>query len=606
MVETISKTKIDPALSEILAGACRALVDEADDILERASMGMVIRESRDYCAVVCDQHGNVIATGNKDLPAFVGTIQFTVQDVIKKIGEQNFKPGDVYITNDPWGGGTHFNDVRLVAPVYYGAEIIGYVGSAGHVTDIGGVNPGSFAIKGPSSYAEGLRIVPVLFYRNGQLHEDVLNLILCNIRVAHLTKGDLLAMLAAVSRATERLAELVETHGKDVIVQWMVDYQDYGEAKLREQISQLPEGRYEFVDWMDEDPITGEPKEVRLSIEFSKDKILYDFTGTAPASLGSANATFSTTAALVYTMTVYIFPEVPLNHGMMRNIEILAPEATVVNASYPSPVSAMATTVFDIVAACIFGAFAQVVPERVLAASYNLQSFITSGYDERFDREFITYAWGPGGWGAGKNNDGRVGMALYTTTTTNIPSEAEERRIPFVIEKYEIVPDSGGAGRRHGGNCLRRVYRFNYNGLLTSLAGRGKFPIWGLFGGEAGQAQQAILEDEDGLRNIGLLAEGVKIRPNTRLTYMNGGGGGYGPPWEREPELVLDDVLDGWVTPGKATDIYLVALREIPETSLSTTFEIDWEETGRLRDAHSPSVAKDNCKEPLDAHDQAK
>ena len=606
MVETISKTKIDPALSEILAGACRALVDEADDILERASMGMVIRESRDYCAVVCDRHGNVIATGNKDLPAFVGTIQFTVQDVITKIGEQNFKPGDVYITNDPWGGGTHFNDVRLVAPVYYGSEIIGYVGSAGHVTDIGGVNPGSFTIKGPSSYAEGLRIVPVLFYRNGQLNEDVLNLILCNIRVANLTKGDLLAMLAAVGRATERLAELVETHGKDVIVQWMVDYQDYGEAKLREQISQLPEGRYEFVDWMDEDPITGEPKEVRLSIEFSKDKILYDFTGTAPASLGSANATFSTTAALVYTITVYIFPEVPLNHGMMRNIDILAPEATVVNASYPSPVSAMATTVFDIVAACIFGAFAQVVPERVLAASYNLQSFITSGYDERFDREFVTYAWGPGGWGAGKNNDGRVGMALYTTTTTNIPSEAEERRIPFVIEKYEIVADSGGAGRRQGGNCLRRVYRFNYNGLLTSLAGRGKFPIWGLFGGEAGQAQQAMLEDEDGLHNIGLLAEGVKIRPNTRLTYMNGGGGGYGPPWEREPELVLDDVLDGWVTPTKATDVYLVALREIPETSLSTTFEIDWEETGRLRETRSRNVAKDNGKEPLGARDQAK
>ena len=451
MVETISKVRFDPALSEILAGACRALVDEADDILERASMGMVIRESRDYCAVVCDQHGNVIATGSKDLPAFVGTIQFTVQDVIKEIGKQNFKPGDVYITNDPWGGGTHFNDIRLIALVFYGAEIIGYVGSAGHVTDIGGVNPGSFSIKGPSSYAEGLRIVPVLFYRNGHLNEDVLKLILCNIRVANLTKGDLLAMLAAVIRATERLGELVETHGKDVLVQWMYDYQDYGEAKLREQIRQLPKGRYEWVDWMDEDPVTGEPKEVRLSIEFTKDKLVYDFTGTASQSLGSANATYSTTAALVYTITASIFPEVPMNHGMMRNIEILAPEATVVNASYPSPVSAMATTVFDIVAACIFGAFSQVVPERVLAASYNLQSFITSGYDERFDREFVTYAWGPGGWGAGKNNDGRVGMALYTTTTTNIPCEAEERRIPFVIEKYEIVPDSGGAGRRRGG-----------------------------------------------------------------------------------------------------------------------------------------------------------
>ena len=605
MVEKISKVRTDPALSEILAGACRALVDEADDILERGSIGMVIRESRDYCAVVCDQHGNVIATGSKDLPAFVGTIQFTVQNVIEEIGWQNFKPGDVYITNDPWGGGTHFNDIRLIAPVFYGAEIIGYVGSAGHVTDIGGMNPGSFAVRGPSAYAEGLRIVPVLFYRDSHLNDDVLKLILCNIRVANLTKGDLLAMLAAVSRATERLGELVETHGRDVLVQWMYDYQAYGEAKLHEQIRQLPEGRYEWVDWMDEDPVTGEPKEVRLSIEFTKDKLVYDFTGTAPQSLGSANATYSTTAALVYTITACVFPEVPMNHGMMRNIEIIAPEATVVNASYPSPVSAMATTVFDIVAACIFGAFSQVVPERVLAASYNLQSFITSGYDERYEKEFVTYAWGPGGWGASKEIDGRVGMALYTTTTTNIPCKAEERRIPFVIEQYEIVPDSGGAGRRKGGNCLRRVFKFNYDGLLTSLAGRGKFPIWGLFGGEAGQAQQAMMEDESGLHNIGLLAEGVKIRPNDRLIYINGGGGGYGPPWEREPELVLDDVLDGWVTPSKATDTYLVALREIEETSLSTTFEIDWEETQRLRDLRHRQAANDMVNESLGASDQA-
>ncbi len=582
----MSKKTVDPALSEILAGACRALVDEADHLLERASMGMVIRESRDYCAVVCDQYGNVIATGSKDLPAFVGTIQFTVQHVMNDIGISHFKPGDIYLTNDPWGGGTHFNDVRLVAPVFHQAEIIGYVGAAGHVTDIGGMNPGSFAARPPSAYAEGLRIVPVLFQRDGQLNEDILKLILGNIRVANLTKGDLLAMLAAVQRATERLDELAYRHGPEILAEWMHEYQNYGETLLRQHISQLPAGRYAWTDWIDEDPVTGEPKEIRLSIEVSADKLVYDFTGSAPQSVGAANAVYATTAALVYTVTASIFPEVPLNHGMMRNIQIIAPEATVVNAQYPSPVSAMATTVFDIVAACIFGALSKVVPDRVLAASYNLQSFITSGYDPRFETEFVTYSWGPGGWGAGKNTDGRVGMALYTTTTTNIPCEAEERRIPFVIEQYQIVPDSGGAGRRRGGNCLRRVFRFNYNGLLSSFAGRGKFPIWGLFGGEAGRAQEALLEDETGRHDIGLLAEGVQIRPNTRLIYTNGGGGGYGPAWGREPERVLEDVLDGWITPSTATETYRVALREIKETSLSTTYEIDWETTQRLRNEH--------------------
>jgi N-methylhydantoinase B len=178
-------------------------------------------------------------------------------------------------------------------------------------------------------------------------------------------------------------------------------------------------------------------------------------------------------------------------------------------------------------------------------------------------------------------------MALYTTTTTNIPCEAEERRIPFTIEEYAIVPDSGGAGRRRGGNCLKRVFRFNYQGLLTSLAGRGKYPIWGLFGGEPGEAQLAHLETEDGVHDIGLLAEAVELRPGYRLIYKNGGGGGYGLAAEREPELVLEDVLDGWITPEKARETYLVGLREVPDTSLTTTYEIDWHETKRLREANA-------------------
>ena len=264
-------------------------------------------------------------------------------------------------------------------------------------------------------------------------------------------------LLAAVSRATERLGELVETHGRDVLVQWMYDYQAYGEAKLHEQIRQLPEGRYEWVDWMDEDPVTGEPKEVRLSIEFTKDKLVYDFTGTAPQSLGSANATYSTTAALVYTITACVFPEVPMNHGMMRNIEIIAPEATVVNASYPSPVSAMATTVFDIVAACIFGAFSQVVPERVLAASYNLQSFITSGYDERYEKEFVTYAWGPGGWGASKEL--MAGSAWHCTLRLQRISPCVRRsgEFPSLLSNTRLcrIPEELAAAR--GGLSKTRI-----------------------------------------------------------------------------------------------------------------------------------------------------
>ena len=580
---TACTTRVDPVLSEILAGACRALVEEADDLLERASMGMVIRESRDYCSVVCDRNGNVVATGSKDLPAFVGTIQFTVQAVIAAIGVGRFRAGDIYIVNDPWTAGTHFNDMRLVAPVFRDGRIIGYVGSCGHVTDIGGINPGSFAIRVPTHHAEGLRVPPVLFYRDGQINEDLAKLILSNIRVPELTEGDLHAMTAAIHRASERLLELVDAYGEDVLDAWMHSYLDYGEEKLREQVARLPAGRYEWTDWIDENPATGEPVKIELAIIVDGDCLSFDFSGSDPQTRSAVNSPFPATAAIVYTVTASLFPEVPMNHGLMRAITIIAPAGTVVHASYPAAVSAMATTTFDILVACIVGAFSHVIPERTIAASYNLQTFVTSGIDPKTNNEFITYAWGPGGWGASRDADGRTAMSIYTTTTTVTPCEAEERRIPFVIEELTIVPDSGGVGRRRGGNCVRRVVRFDYAGLLTSLAGRGKFPIWGLFGGGAGTKQSAVLRTAAGERAIGLLAEGVVIAPGDRLIYTNGGGGGYGPAAEREAERVLDDVLDGWITPAQARDAYRVALREVPETTLTTTFEIDEQETARLR-----------------------
>ena len=179
--------------------------------------------------------------------------------------------------------------------------------------------------------------------------------------------------------------------------------------------------------------------------------------------------------------------------------------------------------------------------------------------------------------------DGRTANAIYTTTTTNIPIEAEERHVPFVVEEYAILPDTGGAGRRRGGNRLRRVYRFNYDGVLSAIAGRGRFPIWGLFGGEPGSGQSAALESNGEVVDIGLLTEGLAVRPGNRLIYTNGGGGGYGPPSGREPEKVLEDVLDGWVTPEMALAKYRVSLKARPDTSRTTSYEIDWEDTRRLR-----------------------
>lgn len=573
----------DPALSEILRGCYESIVEEVDQLIERGAVGMVIREGRDYCAVVADADGQVLAVGQKDLPAFVGTIAFSIRGVIEWIGAEAMRPGDVYIMNCPWVGGTHYNDVRLVAPVFSGDTLIGYVGAAGHVTDIGGVNPGSFNISAPNAYAEGLRIVPCLFYREGELNADVWKLILANVRHGDTTEGDLRALLAAVQRAERRLIEVSDTHGEQALLQWMGEYQDYGRERTREMIAALPNGRYRFTDHIDADPTTGKPLRLVLSLEVTDERLVFDFEGTDPQAQGATNSSLPSTAAVVYVAVASMFPELPFNQGMIDCLELVAPEGSVVNCTFPAPVSGMAATTFDITTACVMGAFAQVAPERAMAASYNLQAFITSGHDDRHDREFVTYSWGPGGWGAHADGDGRVAVALYCTTSVVIPIEAEERRVPFVIEEYAIRPDSGGAGRWRGGNCLARVFRFDYHGRVTSLAGRGKFPIWGLFEGLPGAPQYALLERDGEARDIGLLADNVPVRPGDRLIFVNGGGGGFGPPTEREPERVLEDVLDGWVTPETAGSIYGVVLNEVPDTSVSTTFEIDWEATSTTR-----------------------
>lgn len=583
MTAEAAPPQVDPALAEILLGSYQAIVEEADQLIERAAVGMVIREGRDYSAVVCDPAGKVLAIGRRDLPAFVGTIPFSVRGVIDAIGPEQMRDGDVYIVNCPWIGGTHYNDVRLIAPVFHGGTIIGYVGAAGHLADVGGVNPGSFNISAPNAYAEGLRIVPVLLHRDGEVNRDVWNLILGNVRHGDVTEGDLRALLAAAHRARERFAELAAAHGADTLLRWMAEYQDYGEQRLRELLARLPAGRYDFTDWIDADVVTGEPLKLQLAVEVRPDRLVFDFTGTDPQAHGATNASYPSTAAVVYVAIGSMYPELPFNDGMLRGLEVIAPEGTVVNCSFPTALTGMAATTFDITTACVFGAFAQIDPTRAMAASYNLQAFITSGWDERFGREFVTYSWGPGGWGAHAEGDGRVAVALYCTTTTNIPVEAEERRVPFVVEEYAILPDSGGAGRFRGGNCLSRTFRFDCDGRFTSLAGRGRFPIWGLFGGEPGSPQYAVLEHDDARRDVGLLADNVAVVPGDRLYYVNGGGGGYGPPVEREPERVLDDVLDGWVTPEAAERRYRVALRELPETDAAVTWEIDWERTRALR-----------------------
>ena len=532
---------------ELLRNALASICDEMYVALMKSAYSTNIKERKDHSSAIFDTRGRVVVQG-ESLPLHLASMLGLVEVVLERVGRDAMRPGDMFISNDPFvGRGSHLPDVALVAPIFHDGALVAFVSNIAHHADIGGMAPGSMAGGMTEVYQEGLRIPPIRIMREGTLVDDVLDLILLNVRVPDERRGDYMAQVAANLLGERRLAELLArwplaafAEGADAIIAAVT-------RRMRNGIAGLPDGEFRFADVMDDDGMGTTDIPIMVRVVVDEDKILFDFAGSAPQVKGNMNVSFAgLQASVLFALKVLIDPEGPTNHGMLDPVRIEAPLGSIVNATFPAATAARAQTCQRIIDA-ILGALADAVPERVIAASNGangVATFSGVGPDGRFYVYLETIG---GGAGARSYKDGGDGVQVHVTNTSNLPIESLEKEYPLLIERYELVPDSGGAGTWRGGLGLHRVYR----GLdhAAQFSGQGERCVhhpWGLFGGgPGGLGGFAILHDDGRRQDLPIKPMTVEVPRDAVLSITTPGAGGYGAPEGRDAALTAEDAESG-------------------------------------------------------------
>jgi N-methylhydantoinase B len=528
---------------ELLRNALSGIADEMYIALMKSAYSTNIKERRDHSTAIFDARGRIVVQG-ESLPLHLASMLGLVEILVEKYGRGEMFPGDMFISNDPFvGRGSHLPDVAMVSPVFHGSELALFVANIAHHADIGGMAPGSMAAGMTEIYQEGLRIPPIRLMRRGELIEDVLDLILLNVRVPSERRGDYLAQIASNRLGERRLQALFRAHSAATLHEASDGIIAAVARRFRAGIAEIPDGEYRFADVIDDDGMGTTDIRIEVLARVSGDTIAFDFTGTSPQVRGNINNSWAgLQACVLYTLKILIDPDGPSNHGMLEPVTIHAPKGTVVNASFPSATAARAQTCQRIIDV-VMGALSHAIPERVLAAGNGANttvSFAGTGPDGRYYVYMETIG---GGAGARSYTDGTDGVQVNVTNTSNLPIEALEREYPILIERYELAPDSGGAGRFRGGLGIRREYRaLNHTTVVAVQGERSRSRPWGLFGGEAGANGRHTLLFEDG-SEVGLAAKQppIEVPPAAVVSIVTPGAGGYGPPVEREARLLEED-----------------------------------------------------------------
>jgi N-methylhydantoinase B len=566
---------IDPIEFELIQNALISIVDDMALTIVRTAYSNVVRDNMDFSTALCDRSGSLIAQG-LTIPLHLGSVPDAMAAFLREFGD-DIAAGDVWIMNDPFSGGMHLPDVFVVKPILSpGAELCGFAVTIAHHTDVGGRVAGGNASDSTEIYQEGVRIPPLRLYRRGAPNETFFKLFLTNVRVPDKVMGDLRAQLAACHIAERRLLELVAQYGGEQLDRYFAELLDYAERMARAEISRMPDGVYAFTDFIDNDGINPEPIVIKVTLTITGDTIHVDFTGTSPQAKGAINSTFSVTKSMAYAAIRCMLPaEIPNNAGIFRPITVEAPAGTVVHAVLPAAVAARGLTAFRMGDA-LMGALAQALPERIFAAGEGGNSGISIGGYDHQRRPFIYVEFVCGCWGARASKDGIDGLTNVFSDLSNNPVEMIEASYPLRIEAYELIPDSGGAGRFRGGMGIRKRLTFlEEEAVLQVRSDRMYHRPYGLDSGSPGAPTRNLLL-RDGVELVMPSKFTEWIRRGDTFDHFQAGGGGFGDPFERDPQATLADVRGGLVSPECARSEYGVAI-DIERGA------VDVAETERLR-----------------------
>ncbi len=523
----------DPIRLEVFRNLFYSVAEEMGVALCRTSFSPNIKERRDYSCAVFDGQGRMVAQG-EHMPVHLGSMPLSVEAAIE---HTEMCPGDMVVLNDPFKGGTHLPDITLVEPVFLNGtdEPSYYVANRAHHSDVGGMTPGSMPIA-RSIYQEGIRIPPIHLLRGGEVVEDVMAMILANVRTPIEREGDLTAQIASNRTGARRLVGLSKKYGAPMVADYMGHLQDYAERMTREAIRQIPDGTYRFEDNMDDDGLSLDPVPIVVKLDVEGTQARVDFTGTAPQVDGSINAIYAITlSAVMYCFRAIVPFAVPSNHGTIRPLEVVAPEGSLLNARVPAAVCGGNVETSQRIVDVVLGALAQAIPDRIPAASYGTMSNLTvGGIDPRNGEPFAYYETTAGGMGARPTADGLDATHCHMTNSLNTPVEALEHAYPYHVRRYEIRRGSGGAGRFRGGDGIRREIAILAPAEITVLSDRRRYSPYGLKGGSPGKTGRNVVmtlgSDGKDLEEEIPGKASMHIEAGTVISINTPGGGGYGTP----------------------------------------------------------------------------
>lgn len=557
---------MDPVTLAVVRGALEQIADEMDLHLIHAAISPIISETNDCAHGIFDpETGETIAQGRFGLPVFLANMQFTVQNLIRHArASGGFRPGDMWILNDPYLSGTHLQDVVLVAPHFVDGELFALLASTGHWMDIGGSVPGGWAPSAQEIHAEGIIIPPMKLYDQGRLNEPLVRMFTGNVRLPTQIEGDLFAMANVFNVGRRGLDNLIERYGKERLGDCIAEMIDRSERQMRSYIEEIPDGVYYAEDFLDNDGIEDKPIKVALSLTVEGSSLHFDFSQSDPAARGPLNLARTTTQSTCYIALKHIFVEVPVNGGAFRPTRFTIPDGSVVAAAYPSPVSGYLEPigrVFDVV----LGALAQAIPNRTPAPAFGTVGVVTVGGRQSASGDYFVAVFPyPGGYGGSARGDGLVNGTPPVSMANFMSIEMSEHRYPLQFDEFAIRSDSGGAGRGRGGCGTQYRFRVLSNCVVSALGDRVDHLPFGIAGGKPAAPSEVRLgigssEVTPPMRSK---FEKQAMAAGDWLFAASPGGGGFGEPLERELFAVENDLNLGYISRKTAEDVYGAVVEE--------------------------------------------
>jgi len=566
--------QVDPIKFEVIRNALVEATEEMAIALRRSAYSTNIKTRADFSCAFFDRNLQLVAQASGQ-PVHLGSLFVSVPTVINNYGPERLAPGDAILANDPYQGGVHLNDITLISPVHYNDTMFGYVANLAHHVDVGGGAPASIGAF-QEVFQEGIIIPGVKLVQGGQIVDDVFRLVLAQIRSRRETAGDFRAQIAANNTGVRRLSRLLNQLGPETVTFYIDELLAYTHRRAQAEVANLPHGEFTAEGYVDNDGFTDEPVHLAAKVLVNNDGILFDMTGSDPQRRAPVNSTYAQTfAACAYVLKSLVDPDIPVNAGFYRMVQMIAPKGTVTNCTPPAPVVGgweTQTRLVDV----ILKALAAAVPERVPAGTKAMMCQVGfGGTDPRTGELYAFYEAIAGGYGGRATRDGEDAVQAHGQNTENAPIEEIELNYPVRISRYELVENSEGAGQYRGGLGLRRDYLFPDPASFTILADRDRWGPWGLFGGQPGRKAGYILNPDGDAIELGSKTT-VQLKPGDVVSYRTCGGGGYGPPQARQPQQVLQDVRTGKVSAERARQIYGVAIN-------TQSWRVDEAETEKLR-----------------------